>query len=85
MKSAGTKDIKYHPPVNNDRINYSLSMKISTHSYENVTFSASLSSDVLEMESTDEAWLRVIGQVETLVKNKVLDAKEKLQERSNGT
>jgi hypothetical protein len=63
--------------TNNDRMNYSFSVKLQVKQYESVNVSFSYSSDVKEGETIDDAFNRISSYTENKVRAKAMEIMNK--------
>lgn len=54
----------------NDRVNYSMGMKLNIGNYQSIDFHASMSSDVKEEETWNQAYLRCMTFIEEKLEKK---------------
>jgi hypothetical protein len=66
---------------NPDRVTYSISRKISTADYENVTITYGYASDLNKGESLKDGTKRVVDHVEDFIEGKETKIKEQLEEQ----
>ena len=59
-----------------DRVTYGLSMKINMGNYENADVHASMSTDLKDGETVEDAYKRAVAYVEAQVEKKYSEVKE---------